>query len=310
MHARWFKSVFTYSFTLEEPDAVTLQTMIEGCEKLKHKPIQPSQKECHGFSSIMGYRQIDKVVLVHPLQNGWLLSVMFEEKKLNKRRFNRIVAEEKRKLAEQKNIPVSDITKPEIKAIEERIRSQLLADVEAQEEYTNIIIAREKNRIYFSDSNQTRQKKVLDLLSKIMPGFKATAFDIDGIEVQLSAWLSDPARYLPEEVDLSDSARLEAIDNSKASLTKQSLISEEMQVLLSHGKKAVELCVNYMGRLEFKLTSFCHVKSIKVLDVLKDSIDRDEEVESLLQDYEADWLVMIAEFNSLFDWLETVKEQS
>lgn len=310
MHSRWFKSVYAYNFSVEDYEAITIENLVAGCEKLKHRPIQPSQKECHGFSSIMGYRQIDMVLLAHPLQNGIFMSVTFEEKKLNKRRFNRLVAEEKKALANKKDLRVSDITKPEVKAIEDKVRSQLLSDVEAQEDYTNIILVPDKQRIYLSDANQTRQKKVFELLTKILPGFKATAFESEGIEVQLSAWLSDPERYLPEEIELSDSAKLQAVDNSKASLTKQNLVSDEMQILLSHGKKAVDLCVNYMSRLEFKLSSHCHVRSIKVLDVLKDSIDRDEEVDSLLQDYEADWLVMVAEFNSLFDWLETVKEQS
>ena len=306
MHNFYFKSIVAYTFSDEDKE-MSFDKLSEKVPKLAHKEIKPYEKEAFGFSSITGYN-IPEItdLFVHQADRFILLSMTHEVKSLNDKKCERMVALELKKVADKDDLAIKDLDSETVNEIRGKITKQLLADTEPSEDYVNVCIDTELRRLYVSDNSKIRVDRLFKLLQKVAPGMILTEFGVDTIEMYLTQWLYDPDQNLPEKFVLSDSATLKAEDDAQAVLTRQFLRSEEIKVLLAKEKLVRSLALEFLGRLEFKITDKYILKSVVMTDTLQtvaeeniDAVDR-----TTFDVYNSFWMVFWSDVTDLFDYLQ------
>lgn len=307
MFGMFMKNAIAYKYQLADGEVVNEEQLNQFIPSLKHIDIKASQKESHGFSSVVGYPQ--PAYFIHKVGTWFLLSLTFEEKKVKKNKLDRKVAEKKREIAAAKGIEIKNLDKKESQQIRDKIFGEMLSEQDADESYLNVIMDTENQWLYFSEKSSKMIKKFSALMQKHFAGFRVSEFCTQGLELHLTSWLYNSGEGLPEEIDLEDSAALQSDQSAKASLRKQNLHSEEIATLINHGKQCQELTVSYLQRLSFNLTASCHVKSIKLSDELISTVDEVEEPESRVEELAPFWEVMCSELTSVFMWLDDLQNK-
>lgn len=302
MFGRFFKAISAVNYSLIDNEVLSYDILLDGVKQLEHKSIRPNQRECVGFSSIVGYH--DSTLLIQKVSRFILLSVTHEHKKINKLKIERLVAVKKRELAEKNNINVEDIPEQEIDDLREQIKRDELQKISPQEDQCNIIIDPELSRIYFSTIYSSPIcKKAVGLLQKCAPNLKVHPFIPATVETILTQWVYQPANALPEDIELGQEVALRSEEEAKAKLQKQDLASVEVTTMIDHGKQVHEVAVVYQARMAFVLTSQCYLKKVKPLDLYYDAIERDSESISYLEDYNPDWIMLCEWVTDFFTWM-------
>lgn len=302
MHSRWFKSVICMRYT--SSDAVSQANWESKLKKLQHRPIKPVQRESIGFSPVFGY--LSPNMMSHELQNYLFVSMTIEEKKLQKNKLKRIVAIKVRELAKEQGKKEEEITKAERDEIKEAVETEMLKEIVPDELYINAFLDTKEDLLFVDVSSEAKVKKLLDWLKRIDEGFDAKPFFDASLEVYLTRWLYDPTGNMPQGIMMDHEATLRHDNKSKAVFTNQDLVSDELTTLINHDKKVSELALVRDGKLNFKLKADGSIRKVKATDVLKGSADKSSGSTSILQDIEADWLVMSNELTRLYQWFEKI----
>ena len=301
------KNVTAFNYSLADDELITREELYKFLPKLVHTDIKPHQKESFGFSSVVGYEENE---LVHSTGTWLMLSVTIEEKKVKKLRLERTYARRVKELEQkEKNDSAPVLSEDELKQIKDEVYAELLTDTEPVEHILNVIFDTQNNWIFVSDSAKSRIKKFVGLMQKHYLGFKLSEFCTHGIELHLTNWVYGDQKALPEEIDLEDSALLKSEQSSKASLSKQNLASDEITMLINHGKKCQEIAVTYLQRIGFRLTASCHMKSIRLTDQLLALVDEVDEPETRLEELIPFWEVMCAEITSVYLYLDKLQNR-
>lgn len=307
MFSYFMKNAVPYRY--ESGDTTISRELLEEfVPKLKHIDIKPTQKESHGFSSVIGYE--NESYFIHQVGVWFLLSVTFEEKKIKKNKLSKRLNQKKNAINQKKEANGEPaLTTEEIEELKAKAYSELLVETEATENFLNIVIDTHSKMIFFSESNSRLIKIFTALIKKKIEEFSLSSFIPHGIELHLTQWLYKPDESLPSEMSLEDATNLVSDQSSKATLRKQNLRSEEIQLLINHGKKCQALSVLYLERLYFTLHADCQIKGIAFNDVLMSEIDVIEEPINRLEEFIPYWDVMCSELSSFFIWLEEVSQK-
>ncbi|WP_018984092.1 recombination-associated protein RdgC [Salinimonas chungwhensis] len=307
MFGHFLKSAVAYKYELGDGETITEHKLKQFVPLLKHVDIKPAQKESFGFSSVVGYH--DPEHFFHKVGTWYLLSLTVEDKKIKKNKLDRRVAEKKRELAKAKSIELSALSKQESQQVRDKVLGEMLSEQEADENYLNIIIDTDNRWLFFSDSSTRTIKKFTGLMQKHYSSFRVSEFCTQGIDLHLTSWLYNPDESLPEEIDLEDSASLQSEQSAKATLKKQNLQSDEVAMLINHGKKCLELSISYLQRVSFRLTSNCQLKGIKLSDDLIADVAEIEDPQSRVEELEPFWEVMCSELTSIYQWLDELQNK-
>ena len=142
------------------------------------------------------------------------------------------------------------------------------------------------------------------MLRKLAPSFKVHPFVTNPAETILTQWLYNPNTVLPDELALGNEASLKSPEDSKAKLFKQDLESEEVKILMNHGKQVFDIAVSYQERIGFTLNNIGYLKKVKPRDMFYDGVERIDVTESYLQEYQQDWELLVSWLTEFYDWLE------
>lgn len=302
MHSRWFKSVICMRYTSSA--AVSQSDWEPKLKKLQHRPIKPVQRESIGFSPVFGY--LSPNMMSHELQNFLFVSMTIEEKKLQKNKLKRIVAMKVRELAKEQGKKEEEITKAERDEIKDAVELEMLKEIVPDELYINAFLDTKSDLLFVDVSSEAKVKKLVEWLKRIDEGFDAKPFFDASLEVYLTRWLYDPAGNMPAGIAMDQEATLKHDNKAKAVFTNQDLVSDELTTLINHDKKVCELALVRDAKLNFKLKSDGSIRKVKATDLLKSSVDRSSGSTSILQDIEADWIVMTNEITGLYQWFENI----
>jgi recombination associated protein RdgC len=304
MHSRWFKSVICMRYTSAEKIA---QSNWEGkLKKLQHRAIKPVQRESIGFSPVFGY--LSPNMLSHELQNYLFISLTIEEKKLQKNKLKRLVAIKTREFAKNEGKKEEELTKEERNAIKDGVETEMLKDIVPDEYYINAFLDTKQSLLFVDVSSGPKVKRLIEWIQRLDESFDAKPFFDASLEIYLTQWLYKPDENMPQGIRMDQEATLKHDDKSKAVFSNQDLESEEITTLINHDKRVIELALVRDGKLNFKLKADGSLRKLKPTDMLLGEVDRPENMTSILQDMEADWIVMSNELTRLYGWFEKIFE--
>ena len=302
MHGRWFKSVICMRYTSKEEVS---QAKWEGkLKKLQHRPIKPAQRDSVGFSSVFGY--LSPEMMSHELQHFLFISLTIEEKKLPKNKVKRAVEIKIREMEKKED---KTLSKEEKASIKDHVESEMLKDIVADESYINAFLDTKNDLIFIDAGSDAKAKRLNEFLSKVDDGFEASDYFQASLHVYLTNWLYKPGECMPSDVHLNDEATLKHDkEKSQAVFSKQDLESEEIITLINHDKTVVQVSLVYQHKLAFKLNAKGQLKKLRATDLLKGEIEKPENITSIIQEYEADWIMMANQLMKLYQWFEKVFE--
>lgn len=304
MHGRWFKSVICMKYTSAEE--VSQSNWEQKLKKLQHRAIKPAQRESVGFSPVFGY--LSPNMLSHELQNYLFISLTIEEKKLQKNKLKRLIALKTREFAKNEGKKEEELTKEERDAIKDGVETEMLKDIVPDEYYINAFLDTKQDLLFVDVSSGPKVKRLVEWIQRLDEGFDAKPFFDASLEIYLTQWLYKPDENMPQGIRMDQEATLKHDDKSKAVFSNQDLESEELTTLINHDKRVIELALVRDGKLSFKLKADGSLRKLKPTDMLLGEVDRPENVTSIMQDMEADWIVMSNELTRLYEWFENIFE--
>lgn len=299
MHERWFKCCTALKFECE--NKIQQFAWEPKLKQLAHIPIKKYSETSIGFSPVFGWLAPD--MQSHELQNFLFISMTLEEKKIDKK----LLKNRERKAIDAKaksgNVKINELGKDVIDGIKASVKKELIGETLASEEYLNAIIDIENNVLFVNSTSSKNIEKLCDFLSRIDDSLVFKNYFDASLELHLTSWLYSPDR-IPEDIALGEEASLQSSDKAKATLKNQDLESEEIKVLLNHEKKVTEIAVTYKARMALKMNSDGIIKNMKPTDLLKNSVERNDDNEDACADLEADWIVCANEVYDIFKWFE------
>lgn len=302
MHARWFNSVICMKYT--SSDTVSQARWEPRLKKLQHRPIKPVQREAVGFSSVFGY--LAPNMMTHEIQNYLFLSLTIEEKKLQKNKLKRAIALKLREHAEKEGKKEEEISKEVRDQLKDSLETEMLKEIVPDEYYINAFIDKQKDLLFVDVSSAAKVKRLVEWLKRIDEGFEVRPFFDASLEIYLTQWLYKPDENMPHGVHMNHEATLKHNDKSKAVFSNQDLGSEELATLINHDKRVIELALVRDGKLQFKLKADGTIRKLKPTDLLMGEVERCDNITSIMQDIEADWIVMTNKLTQLYEWLEEI----
>ncbi len=304
MHGRWFKSVICMRYS--SPEVISQSRWEHKLKKMQHRPIKPAQRESVGFSPVFGY--LSPAMLSHELQNYLFISLTIEEKKLQKNKMKRLIALATRELAKSEGKSEEELSKAQRDVIRDSVESEMLKDIVPDEHYINAFLDTQHDLLFVDVSSGPKVKRLVEWLQRLDEGFVAKPYFDASLEIYLTQWLYQPGENMPQGIQMDHEATLKHDDKSKAVFSNQDLESEELITLINHDKRVIELALIRDGKLGFKLNADGSLRKLKPTDILLGEVDRPDNITSIMQDMEADWIVMSNELSNLYGWFETIFE--
>lgn len=304
MHARWFKSVICMKYS--SSDSVSQSQWEPKLKKLQHRSIKPVQRESVGFSPVFGY--LSPNMMTHEIQNYLFLSLTIEEKKLQKNKLKRAIALKLREHAKKEGKKEEEISKEERDQLKDSVETEMLKEIVPDEYYINAFIDTQQDLLFVDVSSAAKVKRLVEWLKRIDEGFEVRPFFDASLEIYLTQWLYKPDENMPRGVHMDHEATLKHDDKSKAVFSNQDLESAELTTLINHDKRVIELALVRDGKLKFKLKADGTIRKLKPTDLLMGEIERSDNITSIMQDIEADWIVMTNELTRLYQWFEETFE--
>ncbi|MFK5950464.1 MAG: recombination-associated protein RdgC [Methylococcales bacterium] len=299
MASVWYKNVICYRITSEvEINQVIWEELIKS---RRHTPILPTFERSTGFVPV--FRNLGMELLTHEFNNCLYLSLLEETKKVPPAILNRKVDE--KILEAQKNIKDKDgeISKSQKDTIKEEVKQELLKKILPEESITNACIDISNNLLFINAGSAAKAEVMLEQIKKAVEDFTTLPFFEDSLKVFLTNWLLD-ANLIPASIILGDECTLQSDSKSKASLSKQNLDSDEVNTHLESGKNVRDISLEWDNQLEFKLTEAGHIKRLKPTEMLLTDVGKEiSDDGSLLEFYEANYMIMINTFSRLFPFL-------
>lgn len=304
MHSRWFKSVICLRYT--STNEVSQSTWEPKLKTFQHRPIKPAQRDSIGFSAVFGY--FSPNMLSHELQNFLFVSLTIEEKKLQKNKLKRLVALKTTEFAQNNGKKAEDLSKEERLGIKDSVEAEMLKDIIPDESYINAFLDTKNHLLFIDASSVPKAKRLIDWLQRLDESFSAKPFFDASLEVYLTQWLYKPNENMPSGLRMDQEATLKHDDKSKAVFSSQDLESNELTTLINHDKRVIELALIRDGRLNFKLKADGSIRKLKPTEILLSEVDRPDNITSIIQELEAEWIIMSNELTKLYSWFESIFE--
>lgn len=280
--SKWYGNLFAYKLNnkVSEQD-------IRKIEDHKIREIGQSEKEVSGWDYVL--EDSDLYVKVG---DAFLLNFRTDKKNIPGGIVKQKVKERIKKLKEQ------GVEKPNKKEVKEQIENELLKTAFYNTKEVLGYIDNE-NQLLVINSNSAKD---IDAFVDFLRDETGIELDLDMLEIDfditetLTEWLVEKEAKDPFELG-EDCTLNDSLSGSKASLSRQDLSSEEIDVLLKSGKKVSEVNLEWEERVSFNLTNEFKIKKIKpkpvIGELLAEEIGEDE---SAYTAYVTSMTIMIADF--------------
>jgi recombination associated protein RdgC len=232
--------------------------------------------------------------IIYEQQNSVLLALKVEKKIIPPKAVKKEVKAKVKLIESEENRKVGRI---EINEIKERIIDEMKPRALTEESIINAVIDFNNNLIYVNQSAASKAEFFLSSLRETLGSLPTRLIDTEMTPTgAMTSWLGTEP---PDGFTLGQVAELKVPgdEGSVARFKRQVLDCDEVRQHLSVGKIATLLALNFGERLSFLLTESTQVKSVTLLDVVKDELkDLDAEDRSAL--FNSQYALLIGELRA------------
>jgi recombination associated protein RdgC len=211
----------------------------------------------------------DDSALVHQVNGQYLLKLVTEKKILPAKAVNQVANARAAELEEQQGFPPG---KKAMKELRERVADELLPRALSVRSDINVWIDPVNGWLGVDTSSPTKADDVVKLLLKAVDKMPIESLRVERSPAAvMTAWLeSDEA---PAGFTVDQDATLRATGESKAQVgyKRHTLDPAEMRRHIAAGKQCARLAMTWNSRISFVLADSLTIKSIKALDIMKES---------------------------------------
>lgn len=297
MNYPFFKNLLVYRLSRD----VTIKTeaLEEQLELLRFTPCGSQDMAKTGWVSPMGALS-ERLYHIH--NNQLLLVIRREEKILPSsviskelgKRVARLEADQGRRLK-----------KSEKDSLRDEVLHSLLPRAFTKNTDIHLWINEHDGLIGVDSASARRAEDSLALLRKTIGSLPVVPLTMETpIELTITEWVR--SGNAPAGLALGDEAELKALleDGGIGRFKKQDLVSDEIQNHLEAGKIVTKLSLDWQNRIQFILCDDGSIKRLKFSDVLTEQ-NNDIDCEDMAQRFDADFILMTGELNSLITGLTT-----
>lgn len=182
----------------------------------------------------------------------------------------------------------------EQREIKDRIIEELTPRAFAKQSKSRALIDLENNLVIVDAASASKAEAILSNLRETLGSLPTRLIDTQiSPSAAMTDWISNE---VPDAFSLGQSSSMQVPgdEGAKAKLDRQVLDSDEVQKLIDSGKVVTKLALAFGERLTFTLTDALEIKSLAMLDVLKDELkDMDAETQDAL--FESQFALLIGE---------------
>lgn len=284
----WFKNTFIYQ--LAEPFTLTPEALHDALAQDLTRDCGKLEKQTLGWTAPLGG---DSVNLTHPVQGCIMLCLRRQQRLLP----NSVV----KQLAAQK---IDELEAAEHRKVSAREKRQLTDELsitllpQAFTTYSDLYayIDTRLNWLVIDTSSASKAEELTVLLRQSLGSLKLMPLAIQkDCHALMTAWVRDaaiePGWYIDDACELIDPRA----ETTQIKCVNQDLGTNEVQGHLQSGKIVSKLAITWQDRLAFTLDKTLNLKKIKFLDLVQEQLN-DVEFEDKVQQFEADFAIMCAEF--------------
>jgi len=183
----------------------------ERIKALAHQPIREAQDKSAGFAPVL---EEGELPLIYHANGFVFLLFLCEQRVINKRRFQRLVSQRKRKVAAESDRRVNDLTVDEVKFIEARITEEMRLRTEPRDTEIALIIDTQTLQLFSNTQPNDAFKQALDLIKRLEPKIGDIKNTVTAdLSPSLTSWLFDPDS-VPEGVSVGEAMALQRTSGS------------------------------------------------------------------------------------------------
>lgn len=301
----WFRNLLIYNLAVNE--AFTVESIQAALEKRPFVPCGSMDLEACGW---VPPAKFEAETFAFARQNAVLVALKTEEKVIPAA----VIKDELDYRVEQiEEAETRKVGRKEQREIKDRIVDEFTPRAFTRSRVARALIDLDKGLIYVDAPSAAKAEFLLSTLRETLGSLPTRL-----IETQISPaaamtdWLSTEA---PDSFTPGQDAELKVPgdEGSIARFKRQVLDCDEVRQHLSVGKIVTRLSLAYGERLTFTLTEALEIKSLAMLDVLKDELkDMDAETQDAL--YESQFALLIGELRgfvpALFDALGGIEQRN
>lgn len=288
-----FKNATIFAF----PAGIDFSSLESQLDGHRLKPVGPQELVSSGAVSPFGP---EHNTLTHTIGQGILFCVGAEHRVLPSGAVNEVLRKRLVEIEQKEGKRPKGKAK---KALKEEVILELLPKAMVKPGRTMAYLDLARNWLVVDSSSLKSSECAAILLRAALGSFPAVPLAAEeSPTVIMTSWLNGEA--LPEPWTLGDSCELRdpAEKGAIVRASGQDLLSEEITRHLEAGKVATKLAVQHDDRCSFVLGDDLVIRKIKLLDVAMDSL-KDQEVDNLEQEIDANFALMQGEFGLFFDVL-------
>ncbi len=240
---------------------------------------------------------------VPPLQNGglvytsnqqMLLQLRIEKKLLPTSVVNQVAKVRAQELADQQGFKPG---KKQMRELKENVFDELLPRAFSIQSHTKVWIDPVNGWLVIDAAAPAKADEIIKLLLKAVDKLPVAGLSVVSSPVaEMTDWISSDEA--PAGFTVDQDTELRASGESKAAVryVRHTLEAEDVRRHIAAGKQCTRLAMTWADRISFTLTEALAVKSIKPLDVLKetDSSTMGEE-----ERFQSDFVLMCGELNKM-----------
>jgi recombination associated protein RdgC len=235
---------------------------------------------------------------VHAVNGQWLLTLATEKKILPTKVINQAAKAKAAELEEQQGFPPG---KKAMKELKERVADELLPRAFTTRSDTHIWIDPINGWLVVDAASASKADDAIKLLLKAVDRMPLESLRVKRPPVAvMTGWLeSDEAPY---GFTIDQDAKLRATGESKAEIgyKRHTLEPDDMRRHIAAGKQCTRLAMTWNSRISFVLTDALAVRSVKPLDIIRESVATTFNVD---ERFDNDFALMTGEYAALLSSL-------
>jgi len=286
----WFKNIYIFRFL--KPITISSTDLHEQLATATFQPCGKMEMESIGWVAPLGR---DNESLVYEANNCLLFSARKEEKILPASVVREFVNEK-----------VEDIESQQMRKVRKRekneIRDEVLQDLTPRafthSTYQFAYLDITHGWLLIDTPTDKKAEDFATFLRQTLGSLPVTTPTLQQSPANvMTQWLTDQ-NSCPSDFEFADSCVLKEEEGATANCQKQDLTAEEIHAHLAAGKLVKRLALEWNERLGVIVDDDLIIRRIQQLDLVQAQIN-DAEIETPLQQFETDFLIMTAELTAL-----------
>lgn len=281
--SKWYNNLFAYKLNTK----ITEQDLSSKIEDFKIREMSEADRTTHGWDYV-----IEETDLYCNVKGALTLNLRIDKKTIPAAALRKKVNERVKQMEAQGSEKVNK------KAVKEQVEAELMKHAFISDKFIQGYIDT-KNELLVINSNSSSD---IDLFVDYLRETLANNLDIDMIEIDfditetLTDWVKEKEAKEPFEIG-EDCILNDSLTGSKASFARQDLGSDEIDLLLTSGKRVSELALIWDERVSLSLNNEFKIKKIKPLDIINELVSEEvEDDEGAYIAYVTSMYIMIADF--------------